>query len=238
MAATNADTNYALGSVLNHVLLHQTVIGLEAIDQLEMADDYPDVIVGCTGGGSNFAGIAFPFIGAKLRGGPDVRIVAVEPAACPSLTRGTYAYDFGDTAHMTPLTKMHTLGSTFMPPGFHAGGLRYHGMAPLVSHLKELGLIEARALLQKDCFDAGVQFARAEGILPAPEANHAVRGAIDEALRCREEGVSRAILFNLCGHGHFDMQAYMDYFAGKLVNQTYDEAELAMALAGLPSVNA
>jgi tryptophan synthase beta chain len=238
VAATNPDTNYALGSVLNHVLLHQTVIGMEAIEQLEMADDYPDVIVGATGGGSNFAGIVFPFIGAKLRGGPDVRVVAVEPAACPSLTRGTYAYDFGDTAHMTPLTKMHTLGSTFMPPGFHAGGLRYHGMAPMVSHLKELGLIEARALMQRDCFDAGVQFARAEGILPAPEANHAVRGAIDEAIKCREEGVSRAILFNLCGHGHFDMQAYMDYFAGKLVNQTYDESELAMALAGLPSVNA
>ena len=236
VAATNADTNYALGSVLNHVLLHQTVIGMEAIEQLESADDYPDVIVGATGGGSNFAGIAFPFIGAKLRGGPDVRIVAVEPAACPSLTRGKYAYDFGDTAHMTPLTKMHTLGSTFMPPGFHAGGLRYHGMAPMVSHLKELGLIEARALLQQECFEAGVQFARAEGILPAPEANHAVRGAIDEAIRCREEGVSRAILFNLCGHGHFDMQAYMDYFAGKLTNQTYDESELAMALAGLPSV--
>ena len=238
VAATRPDTNYALGSVLNHVLLHQTVIGLEAMAQFELADDAPDVIVGATGGGSNFAGITFPYIGAKLRGGRDVRIVAVEPAACPSLTRGRYAYDFGDTAHLTPLTKMHTLGSTFMPPGFHAGGLRYHGMAPMVSHLKELGLIEARALLQKDCFDAGVQFARAEGILPAPEANHAVRGAIDEAIRCREEGVSRAILFNLCGHGHFDMQAYMDYFAGKLVNQTYDESELAMALAGLPTVDA
>jgi tryptophan synthase beta chain len=236
VAATRDDTNYALGSVLNHVLLHQTVIGQEALAQFDMADDYPDVIVGATGGGSNFAGITFPFIGAHLRGGPSVRIVAVEPAACPSLTRGTYAYDFGDTAHLTPLTKMHTLGSSFMPPGFHAGGLRYHGMAPMVSHLKELGLIEARALLQRDCFDAGVQFARAEGILPAPEANHAVRGAIDEAIRCREEGVSRAILFNLCGHGHFDMQAYMDYFAGALVNQTYDESELAMALAGLPSV--
>ena len=236
VAASNPDTNYALGSVLNHVLLHQTVIGMEAIEQFETADDYPDVIVGATGGGSNFAGITFPFIGAKLRGGPDVRIVAVEPAACPSLTRGKYAYDFGDTGHMTPLTKMHTLGSTFMPPGFHAGGLRYHGMAPMVSHLRELGLIEARALMQTACFEAGVQFARAEGILPAPEANHAVRGAIDEAIRCREEGVSRAILFNLCGHGHFDMQAYMDYFAGKLTDQTYDESELAMALAGLPSV--
>jgi tryptophan synthase beta chain len=236
VAATNADTNYALGSVLNHVLLHQTVIGLEAIAQFDLANDYPDVIVGATGGGSNFAGITFPFIGASLRSGSSIRIVAVEPAACPSLTRGTYAYDFGDTGHMTPLTKMHTLGSTFMPPGFHAGGLRYHGMAPMVSHLKELGLIEARALLQRDCFDAGVQFARAEGILPAPEANHAVKGAIDEAIRCREEGVPRAILFNLCGHGHFDMQAYMDYFAGTLVNQEYDESELAMALAGLPSV--
>jgi tryptophan synthase beta chain len=162
--------------------------------------------------------------------------VAVEPAACPSLTRGVYAYDFGDTGQMTPLAKMHTLGSAFMPPGFHAGGLRYHGMAPLVSHVKQLGLIEARAPKQTDCFDAGVQFARAEGILPAPEANHAVRGAIDEALRCKQEGVSKAILFNLCGHGHFDMQAYQDYFAGKLVDQDYDEKELALALAGLPSV--
>ena len=230
------DTKYALGSVLNHVLLHQTVLGLEAMAQLEMANDYPDVIVGCTGGGSNFAGIAFPFLGAQLRGGRKVRIVAVEPAACPSLTRGVYAYDFGDTAHLTPLTKMHTLGATFTPPGFHAGGLRYHGMAPLVSHVKQLGLIEATAYHQTSCFAAGVQFARAEGILPAPEANHAVRGAIDEAIRCREEGVSRAILFNLCGHGHFDMQAYIDYFAGKLEDRDYDERELAMALSGLPSV--
>jgi tryptophan synthase beta chain len=162
----------------------------------------------------------------------------VEPAACPSLTRGQYAYDFGDTAHMTPLVKMHTLGSTFTPPGFHAGGLRYHGMAPLVSHLLELDLIEARAYHQKTVFDAGVQFARAEGIVPAPEANHAVKGAIDEALRCKAEGKSRTILFNLCGHGHFDMSAYQAYFAGKLVDQEYDEAELAMALAGLPSVPA
>ncbi len=236
IAATHGDTNYALGSVLNHVLLHQTVIGQEALAQLEMANDYPDVVVGCTGGGSNFAGIAFPFIGEKLRNGRNVRIVAVEPAACPSLTRGKYAYDFGDTGRMTPLTKMHTLGSAFMPPGFHAGGLRYHGMAPMVSHAKELGLIEAVAYKQRACFEAGVTFARAEGIVPAPEANHAVRGAIDEAIRCREEGTSRAILFNLCGHGHFDMQAYTDYFAGKLVDHEYDEQELAMALAGLPSV--
>jgi len=236
VAATHDDVKYALGSVLNHVLTHQTIIGQEAMLQLEMAGDDPDVIVGCTGGGSNFAGIAFPFIGQQLRGGKKRRIVAVEPAACPSLTRGQYAYDFGDTAHMTPLVKMHTLGSTFTPPGFHAGGLRYHGMAPMVSHLLALDLIEARAYQQKTVFDAGVQFARAEGIVPAPEANHAVKGAIDEALRCKAEGKSRTILFNLCGHGHFDMSAYQAYFSGKLVDQDYDEAELAMALAGLPSV--
>jgi tryptophan synthase beta chain len=238
VAAQRDDTKYALGSVLNHVLLHQTVVGQEAMAQMEMANDYPDVIVGCTGGGSNFGGIVFPFLGAQLRGGRKVRYVAVEPAACPSLTRGKYAYDFGDTAHLTPLTKMHTLGSTFTPPGFHAGGLRYHGMAPMVSHIMDLGLIEARAYHQISCFEAGVQFARAEGIVPAPEANHAVRGAIDEALRCKEEGKSRTILFNLCGHGHFDMQAYIDYFGGKLKDLDYDEAELAMALAGLPSVKA
>jgi tryptophan synthase beta chain len=236
VAAQRDDTKYALGSVLNHVLMHQTIIGQEAMAQMEMAGDYPDVIVGCTGGGSNFAGIVFPFLGAQLRGGKKVRIVAVEPAACPSLTRGKYAYDFGDTAHLTPLTKMHTLGSTFTPPGFHAGGLRYHGMAPLVSHLLELKLIEATAYHQVACFDAGVQFARAEGIVPAPEANHAVRGAINEAIKCREEGKARTILFNLCGHGHFDMQAYIDYFGGKLQDINYDEAELAMALAGLPSM--
>ncbi|MDZ4798659.1 MAG: TrpB-like pyridoxal phosphate-dependent enzyme [Bryobacteraceae bacterium] len=238
VAAGREDTKYALGSVLNHVLLHQTVIGQEAIIQLDMAGDYPDVIVGCTGGGSNFAGIAFPFIGQQLRGGKKIQVVAVEPSACPSLTKGTYAYDFGDTAHLTPLTKMHTLGSTFTPPGFHAGGLRYHGMAPMVSHLKELGLIEARSYGQLACFEAGVAFARAEGILPAPEANHAVKGAIDEALRCQRDGVCRTILFNLCGHGHFDMQAYTDYFTGKLTDQQYEESELAMALAGLPSVPA
>ncbi|MCC6390362.1 MAG: TrpB-like pyridoxal phosphate-dependent enzyme [Bryobacterales bacterium] len=237
LAAQRDDTKYSLGSVLNHVLLHQTVLGQECVGQMEMADDYPDIVIGCTGGGSNFAGIAFPYLGAQLRGGKAVRIIAVEPSACPSLTRGRYAYDFGDTAHLTPLTKMHTLGSTFTPPGFHAGGLRYHGMAPLVSHVKELGLIEARAYQQTACFAAGVQLARTEGILPAPEANHAVRAAIDEALRCREDGVSRAILFNLCGHGHFDMQAYIDYFSGKLADLEYDEAELAMALAGLPSMS-
>jgi tryptophan synthase beta chain len=236
VAAQDEDTKYALGSVLNHVLLHQTVIGLEALAQLEMAGDYPDIIVGCTGGGSNFAGIAFPFLGAKLRGERDVEIIAMEPAACPSLTRGKYAYDFGDTAHLTPLVKMHTLGSTFVPEGFHAGGLRYHGMGPLVSHVVNLGLAKARSEYQLGCFAAGLTFARAEGILPAPEANHAVKGAIDEALKCKESGESKVILFNLCGHGHFDMQAYMDYQAGKLVDTEYSAEEVAMALAGLPVV--
>jgi tryptophan synthase beta chain len=235
-AVQREDSKYALGSVLNHVLLHQTVIGLEARRQFELADDYPDVVVGCTGGGSNFAGIAFPFLGERLRGGAETAFIAVEPAACPTLTRGKYAYDFGDTAHLTPLVKMHTLGSGYVPPGFHAGGLRYHGMAPLLSHITQLDYIKPRAYQQLECFEAGLQFARAEGILPAPEANHAVKGAIDEALRCKQEGVSRCILFNLCGHGHFDMQAYRDYMDGKLVDQEYDEAEIAMALAGLPSV--
>jgi tryptophan synthase beta chain len=236
VAAQRDDTKYALGSVLNHVLLHQTVTGIESIQQLEMADVQADVVVACTGGGSNFAGIAFPFIGQGLRGGKMPRIVAVEPAACPSLTRGKYAYDFGDTAHLTPLTKMHTLGSTFTPPGFHAGGLRYHGMAPLVSHVKELGLLEATSYTQGECFAAGVLFARAEGIVPAPEANHAVKGVIEEALRCKREGRSETIVFNLCGHGHFDMVAYQKYFAGELTDEQYDEKELAMALSGLPSV--
>lgn len=237
VAATDPDAKYSLGSVLNHVLMHQTVIGLEALEQLEMADDYPDVIVGATGGGSNFAGLSFPFVGRKLRGESDLRFVAVEPSACPSLTKGQYAYDFGDTGHLTPLVKMHTLGSSFVPAGIHAGGLRYHGMAPLISHLSRLGLIEAIAIEQLETFAAGVQFAQTEGILPAPEANHAVAGAIREALRCKEEGKSEAILFNLCGHGHFDVQAYLDYHAGKLEDYEYSEEEIAMALAGLPSVS-
>jgi tryptophan synthase beta chain len=236
MAAKRDDTKYALGSVLNHVLMHQTILGEEAVKQMEMAGDYPDIVIGCTGGGSNFAGIAFPFIGRQLRGGKKVRVIAVEPSACPTLTKGRYAYDFGDTAHLTPLVKMHTLGSTFVPPGFHAGGLRYHGMAPMISHIMELGLIEAVAYHQIPCFEAGVQFARSEGIVPAPEATHAVQSAIDQALRCKREGKKEVILFNLSGHGHFDMQAYMDYFAGKLKDMDYDEKELAMALAGLPSV--
>lgn len=236
VAAKNPDVKYALGSVLNHVLLHQTIVGQEAMMQMAMAGDSPDILVGCTGGGSNFAGLVFPFLGEQLRGGKKYRIVAVEPAACPSLTRGRYAYDFGDTGKMTPLVKMHTLGSAFTPPGFHAGGLRYHGMAPLVSHIKELGLLEAVAYPQVSVFDAGVLFARNEGILPAPEANHAVKGAIDEALKCKRDGTSKVILFNLCGHGHFDMQAYSEYFAGRLTDQSYDESELAMALSGLPAM--
>src|SRR5512134_47422 len=195
LAVQRDDTKYALGSVLNHVLLHQTVIGQEAVAQLEMAGDYPDIIVGCTGGGSNFAGIAFPFIGAKLRGEGDVRVVAVEPAACPSMTKGRYAYDYGDTAKIAPLVKMHTLGHDFVPAGIHAGGLRYHGMAPLVSALYDQGLIEARAVAQTQVFEASVTFARTEGILPAPEAGHAVAGVIDEALRCREAGEAKTILF-------------------------------------------
>ncbi|PAW76530.1 MAG: TrpB-like pyridoxal-phosphate dependent enzyme [Verrucomicrobia bacterium Tous-C9LFEB] len=235
-ATQHPDSKYALGSVLNHVLLHQTVIGMEAIKQMELAGDEPDVVVACTGGGSNFAGLVFPFIGRQLRGGRKLRAVAVEPDACPSLTRGKYAYDFGDTAHLTPLVKMHTLGSTFMPRGFHAGGLRYHGMAPLVSHVVEQGLAEAIGVPQLEAFAAGVQFARAEGIVPAPEANHAVAGAIREALRCKETGHSETILFNLSGHGHFDMPAYIDYFDGKLIDYAHPEEEIAMALAGLPAI--
>ena len=232
------NTKYALGSVLNHVLLHQTIVGEEAIKQLDMANDYPDIIIGCTGGGSNFGGIVFPFLGRQLRGGEQVEIIAVEPANCPTLTQGKYAYDFGDTAHLTPLVKMHTLGSTFVPPGFHAGGLRYHGMAPLVSQCTDLGFVQPRAYHQTDCFEAGITFAKAEGILPAPEANHAVKATLDEALKCKESGESKAILFNLCGHGHFDMPAYMDYFAGKLHDQAYSAEDMAMALAGLPTVPA
>ncbi len=235
-AAQREDTKYALGSVLNHVLMHQTIVGQEALKQFDMADDYPDVVIGCTGGGSNFAGLTFPFLGEQFRGGKRVDVIAVEPANCPSLTKGQYAYDFGDTGNLTPLVKMHTLGSKFVPPGFHAGGLRYHGMAPLVSLVTELGFVRPRAYTQMKTFDAGIQFARSEGILPAPEANHAVAAAIDEANRCKEEGTERTILFNLCGHGYFDMQAYTDYFSGNIHEQAYSEEEVAMALAGLPSV--
>ncbi len=234
MAAKDPETKYALGSVLNHVLLHQTVIGLEAIEQMELTGDDPDVIIGCTGGGSNFAGLVMPYLGRKLKGLSHARVVAVEPSACPSLTKGPFAYDFGDTAHLTPLVKMHTLGSTFVPPGIHAGGLRYHGMAPLVSHVIDLGLAEATTVQQLDAFAAGIQFARSEGIIPAPEANHAVAEAIRQALEAKAEGKQRTILFNLSGHGHFDMQSYIDYQAGKLENYDYPQDEIAMALAGLP----
>jgi tryptophan synthase beta chain len=238
VAAQSDDTKYALGSVLNHVLLHQTVIGQEAIEQMAMADAYPDIVIGCAGGGSNFAGIAFPFLGEKIRNKRDVRVIAVEPAACPSMTRGVYTFDFGDTGHLTPLTKMYTLGSSFVPPGFHAGGLRYHGMSPLVSHCLNLGLIEARAYHQNPCFEAAVTFARTEGIVPAPESSHAIKAAVDEAVKAREEGRSPTILFNLSGHGHFDMQAYTDYLSGKLVDQDYDQAALADSLARLPKLAA
>jgi tryptophan synthase beta chain len=238
MAAGRDDTKYSLGSVLNHVLMHQTVIGQEALAQFDMADDYPDIVIGCAGGGSNFAGATFPFIGAMLRGGENVRAIAVEPTACPTLTKGTYTYDFGDTGHLTPLVKMHTLGSTFVPPGIHAGGLRYHGMAPLVSHLKELGYVEARAYDQTECFAAAVQFARSEGIIPAPETTHAIKATIDEALACKAEGTARTIFFNLSGHGHFDMQAYTDYFAGNLQDVGFDPTSVDEALAGLPKVAA
>ncbi len=235
-AATRDDTKYALGSVLNHVLLHQTVIGQEALEQMAMAGEEPDVIIGCTGGGSNFAGLTFPFIGRMLRGEARYRVIACEPEAAPSLTRGVYTYDFGDTGHLTPLVKMHTLGSNFIPEPIHAGGLRYHGMAPLVSLLKEEGIIEARSVHQRACFEAGVRFARAEGILPAPEPTHAIKVAIDEALAAREAGERRVILFNLCGHGHFDLGAYERYLAGTLEDYEYPAERVAEALAALPRV--
>ncbi len=236
VAAKDPETKYALGSVLNHVLLHQSVIGIETIEQMAMANDEPDVIIGCAGGGSNFGGLALPYLGRKIKGQCKARVVAVEPSACPSLTKGRFTYDFGDTAHLTPLVKMNTLGSTFVPPGIHAGGLRYHGMAPLVSHVMNLGLIEASAVQQLDAFAAGIQFARAEGIIPAPEANHAIAVAIGEALRAKQEGKQRTILFVLSGHGNFDMQSYIAYQAGKLQNYEYPAEEIAMALAGLPTV--
>ncbi|OEJ69544.1 TrpB-like pyridoxal phosphate-dependent enzyme [Magnetovibrio blakemorei] len=238
MAAQRDDTKYALGSVLNHVLLHQSIIGLEAMEQMDMAGDDPDIVIGCAGGGSNLAGLAFPYIGRNLREGKKTRIIAAEPASCPTLTRGKFAYDFGDTASLTPLVKMYTLGSNFIPSPIHAGGLRYHGMAPLLSHAYSLGLMEARAYAQTECFIAGVTFAKAEGIVPAPESTHAVKAAIDEALKCKESGESKTILFNLSGHGYFDMQAYTDFFDGKLTDEPYDEAMLAKSLGGLPDIAA
>jgi tryptophan synthase beta chain len=222
VAATNEDTKYSLGSVLNHVLLHQTVIGQEAIKQMEMAGDVPDVVIGCAGGGSNFAGIAFPFLRDRLNGASDTRFLAVEPASCPSLTKGEYRYDFGDTAGTTPLLKMHTLGNEFRPAPIHAGGLRYHGMAPMISHLYELGFLEARAYAQNPCFEAAIRFARTEGIVPAPESSHAIRAAIDLAEDARRDGEERVILFNLSGHGYFDMAAYDAYLAGELADVAFE----------------
>ena len=235
IAASRDDTKYALGSVLNHVCLHQTVIGEEAILQMEMADAEPDIVIGCVGGGSNFAGLAFPYMREALKG-KSVRCIGVEPTSCPTLTKGPLAYDSGDTGQLTPLMKMHTLGSGFMPPGTHAGGLRYHGMAPMVSAALEHGLMEARAYQQTECFEAAVRFARAEGIVPAPESSHAIKAVVDEALRCKKEGKAETILFNLSGHGHFDMQAYMDYFAGKMTDAPFDDAALRASLADLPKV--
>mmetsp|Transcript_79485 Transcript_79485/g.199830 ORF Transcript_79485/g.199830 Transcript_79485/m.199830 type:complete len:483 (+) Transcript_79485:88-1536(+) len=239
-AATVEETKYALGSVLNHVLMHQTVTGLEAIEQMKLAGEYPDVLVGCTGGGSNFAGLCFPFIGQKFRKEAQkmtMRTLAVEPASCPSLTKGQYVYDFGDTAGMTPLVKSHTLGHTFMPPASHSGGLRYHAMAPLVSHLKELGELEAVAIGQKECFEAGALFAKTEGILPAPEANHAIAGAIREARQANEaRKTGFVVLFNLCGHGYFDMAAWTSWNEGRLEDFAYPEAEVMAAMKQIPSI--
>jgi tryptophan synthase beta chain len=233
-AATNADRNYALGSVLNHVMLHQTVIGQETKEQLRLAGEKrPDVVIACAGGGSNFAGIAFPFIPDKLRGEP-IRLLAVEPAACPTLTKGKFAYDFGDTAKLTPLLKMHTLGHGFIPPSIHSGGLRYHGMSPLVSHALNLGLIEAASHHQTVCFESAMLFARTEGILPAPETSHAIHAAIEEARRAKAEGKERVIVFNLSGHGHFDMAAYGKLFAGELEDYDYPEHAIEEALRDLP----
>ena len=234
-AASRQDTNYSLGSVLNHVLLHQTIIGQEAIEQLKLADAFPDIVIGCCGGGSNFGGLAFPFVPLKA-GGKDIRLVAVEPAACPTMTRGVYTYDFGDKSGMTPLLKMETLGHDFIPPGIHAGGLRYHGMSPLISLLHQEGVVEAVSYPQLRCFEAAVTFARAEGIVVAPETSHAVCSAIDEALRAKEEGKEKTILFNLSGHGFFDMAAYEKYFAGELTDYEYPEEKVHEALAHLPKV--
>ena len=236
-AAANDDVNYSLGSVLNHVLLHQTVIGQEAAAQLAKAGEgTPDVVIGCTGGGSNFSGLSFPFIREKLRGNSDPSIRAVEPAACPSITKGEYRYDFGDAIGMTPLVKMHTLGHSFVPDPIHAGGLRYHGMAPLVSHLCELGIMEAEAIGQTECFEAALRFARSEGIIPAPEPTHAIAGALREADRCRETGEEKVILIALCGHGHFDMGAYDSYLAGELSDYEYPEEAVSAALEKVPVV--
>jgi tryptophan synthase beta chain len=236
VAASRDDTHYALGSVLNHVLLHQTVIGQEALEQMELAGAYPDFVVGCVGGGSNFAGIAFPFVGENIKKGKKTRCIAVEPAACPSMTKGAYAFDYGDTAKLTPLVKMDTLGHDFVPPGIHAGGLRYHGMAPMVSHAYHLGLVEAVSVMQTDVFTAGVSFARCEGIIPAPESNHAIAAVRQLADECTRSGEAKNILFNLSGHGHFDMAAYDNYFDGKLEDYAYPEEKIKEAMKRLPKI--
>ncbi|MDO8614467.1 MAG: TrpB-like pyridoxal phosphate-dependent enzyme [Dehalococcoidia bacterium] len=235
-AATRDDTNYSLGSVLNHVLLHQTVIGQEALQQMELAGEYPDVVIGCVGGGSNYAGLALPFMRERLVEGKKTRFLAAEPEACPTITRGEYLYDFGDTAGTTPLMQMHTLGHTFIPAGIHAGGLRYHGMAPVISKLVADGYVQGRAYHQTKVFDAAIQFARTEGIIPAPESAHAIQAAVDEALAAREAGDRRVILFNLSGHGHFDLAAYEQYLSGKLEDYAYPAEKVREAMAGIPKV--
>lgn len=236
MAAGSPDVKYSLGSVLNHVLLHQTVIGEEALEQMAMAGETPDVIVGCTGGGSNFSGLAFPFLREKLAGRINPTLLASEPASCPSFTKGEYRYDFGDTIGMTPLIKMHTLGHSFIPDPIHAGGLRYHGMSPLLSHIYELGLIEAEAIGQNECFSAGIQFARTEGIVPAPEPTHALASAIRVADECRESGEEKVILTAMCGHGSFDLGAYDNYLAGGLADLEYPDEKVREAMKGVPVV--
>ncbi len=235
-ATSNGAKKYSLGSVLNHVLMHQSVIGEEALKQMDLANEYPDVVIGCAGGGSNFAGIAFPFVRENLKNGKRARIVAVEPTAAPSLTKGVYTFDYGDSAKMAPIVKMHTLGHDFIPPSIHAGGLRYHGMAPSVCALYDAGLISAVAVKQKATFEAAVQFAKAEGIIPAPESAHAIRAAIDEALDAREKGEKRVILFNLSGHGNFDMSAYEAYLGGKLEDYEYPAEAVKASLEKLPQV--
>ncbi|KAG7604207.1 putative hydro-lyase [Arabidopsis thaliana] len=236
VAARNEDTKYCLGSVLNHVLLHQTIIGEECIQQMENFGETPDLIIGCTGGGSNFAGLSFPFIREKLKGKINPVIRAVEPSACPSLTKGVYAYDFGDTAGLTPLMKMHTLGHDFIPDPIHAGGLRYHGMAPLISHVYEQGFMEAISIPQIECFQGAIQFARTEGIIPAPEPTHAIAATIREALRCKETGEAKVILMAMCGHGHFDLTSYDKYLKGELVDLSFSEEKIRESLSKVPHV--
>ncbi len=234
LAAQRSDTKYALGSVLNHVMLHQSIIGLETKRAFEKIGEYPDVMIGCVGGGSNFAGLTFPFMKDKIEGKCDTKFIAVEPAAAPSMTKGQYVYDFGDTAQTTPLMKMYTLGHSFVPAPIHAGGLRYHGMAPLVCHLFDMGIVDAIAVKQEPVFEAAITFARTEGIIPAPESSHAIKATIDEALKCRESGEAKTIVFELSGHGHFDMGSYDAYLAGEIKNIAFEEQEVQKALSLVP----